>query len=138
MADFNIAYQRTLKFEGGYVNDPKDSGGETYKGISRKNNPKWSGWAIVDSYKNKPNFPKNLNSDTKLQELVKECYRDNYWKPVWGDRIKNQRVADDVYDSGVNLGPAMSIKLLQRQWKMKETGKMDETLLAKLNSVKEL
>lgn len=136
MADFEIAYKRTLKFEGGYVNNPNDSGGETYKGISRKNNPKWAGWAIVDSYKNKSNFPKNLNSDTKLQQLVKECYRDNYWKPVWGDKIKNQAVADDVYDTAVNMGVGTSIKLLQRQYRMKETGKIDDVLLNKLNSVK--
>ena len=38
MANFDIAYRRTSRFEGGYVNDPKDAGGETYNGISRTAN----------------------------------------------------------------------------------------------------
>lgn len=135
MAKFDEAYQRTLKFEGGWVNDDADSGKETYKGISRAANPNWSGWKIVDGYKKKSNFPKNLDSDTKLQSLVKELYKTNYWDKVWGDKITNQKVANDLYDTGVNMGVAMSIKLSERQFNMKETGKMSNELLNKLNSV---
>lgn len=135
MANFEEAYKRTCKFEGGWVNKDGDSGKETYKGISRVANPNWSGWAIVDSYKKKSNFPKNLDSDKKLQELVKDCYKNNYWNPVWGDKIKNQKVANDIYDTAVNMGVAMSIKLSQRQFGFKETGKMNNQLLNKLNSV---
>lgn len=135
MANFDIAYNRTCKFEGGWVNDDADSGKETYKGISRAANPKWSGWAIVDSYKKKPNFPKNLDNDKKLQDLVKSCYKENYWKPIWGDKIKNQKVANDLYDTAVNMGVGMSIKLSERQFKMKETSRMSQNLLDKLNSV---
>ena len=86
-------------------------------------------------YKKKSNFPKNLDSDVKLQELVKQCYRNNYWNNVWGDKINHQDVADDLYDTAVNMGVATSIKLVERQFKMKETGKMSESLLDKLNSV---
>lgn len=135
MANFDIAYKRTCKFEGGWVNDDADSGKETYKGISRAANPKWTGWAIIDQYKKKSNFPKNLDSDTKLQELVKQCYRNNYWNNVWGDEINHQEVANDLYDTAVNMGVATSIKLVERQFKMKETGKMSKNLLDKLNSV---
>ena len=135
MAKFDEAYQRTLKFEGGWVNDDADSGKETYKGISRAANPNWAGWKIVDSYKKKSNFPKNLDSDTKLQSLVKELYKTNYWDKVWGDKITNQKVANDLYDTGVNMGVAMSIKLSERQFNMNETGKMSNELLNKLNSV---
>lgn len=135
MADFDKAYSRTCKFEGGYANDKNDSGGETYKGISRVHNPKWGGWEIIDSYKKKKNFPKNLDSDGNLQELVKSCYKDNYWKPIWGDKILKQEVANDLYDTGVNMGVGTSVKLSQRQFKLKETGVMSEELLNKLNSV---
>lgn len=135
MAKFDEAYQRTLKFEGGWVNDDADSGKETYKGISRAANPNWAGWKIVDNYKKKSNFPKNLDSDVQLQSLVKELYKTNYWDKVWGDKITNQKVANDLYDTGVNMGVATSIKLSERQFKMKETGKMSNELLNKLNSV---
>ena len=44
MADFEKAYKRTMKNEGGafgYSNNPKDPGGETIMGISRINWPQW-------------------------------------------------------------------------------------------------
>ena len=47
MANFNQAFKKVMSAEGGYVNDPDDPGGETYKGVARKMNPRWSGWAIV-------------------------------------------------------------------------------------------
>ena len=34
MANFDIAFNRTIIAEGGYVNDPDDKGKETYMGIS--------------------------------------------------------------------------------------------------------
>lgn len=135
MANFDISYNRTLKFEGDYVDDDNDTGGETYKGISRKYNPSWCGWKIIDKYKKLKNFPKNLDSDNQLQILVKNCYRDNYWKAIHGDEISNQKVADDLYDTAVNMGISMSIKLSERQFKLSETGKMSSILLSKLNSV---
>ena len=136
MANFEIAYKRTAKFEGGYVNDPNDRGGETYAGISRRAHPKWAGWATIDRAKKEKNFPKNLSSNVVLQQQVRTLYRNNYWTPIWGDRIKRQEVANELYDFGVNAGVGTSIKLQQRQFKMKETGEMDEVLLKMLNSIK--
>ena len=51
MADFKEAFELTLAHEGGYVKDPDDRGGETYKGIARRYNPGWSGWARIDKAK---------------------------------------------------------------------------------------
>ena len=34
MAKFIISFQKTVTNEGGYINDPDDLGGETYKGIA--------------------------------------------------------------------------------------------------------
>jgi len=51
MADFNQALQMVLQNEGGYVNDPNDPGGETYKGIARKMNSNWIGWQLIDLQK---------------------------------------------------------------------------------------
>jgi len=49
MANFETALMSTLKREGGFVNDPADSGGMTYRGISRKSNKRWVGWPIIDA-----------------------------------------------------------------------------------------
>lgn len=52
MAYFGDAFKKLSIKEGGYVNDKDDAGGETYRGISRKYNPTWQGWTMIDSYKN--------------------------------------------------------------------------------------
>jgi len=136
MADFITAYNRTGKFEGGYVNDPNDNGGETYFGIARKSHPNWEGWSIIDSQKKKVGFPKNLSDKrSSLVTLEQKFYKTNYWDIVWGDKIKNQFVANDMYDTAVNMGCGTSVKLSERQFKMKETGVMNQDLLIKLNSV---
>lgn len=135
MADFLTAFNRTEKNEGKdiWTKIDGDSGGETWSGISRKANPTWAGWKILDGFKNKKN--KQVIYTPELERLKQELYKNNYWNPVWGDRIKKQEVANDLYDTGVNMGPATSIKLSERQFGMKETGKMSEELLNKLNSV---
>lgn len=135
MADFLIAFNRTEKNEGKdiWTKVDGDSGGETWSGISRKANPSWSGWKILDQIKNKKNGQKI--STPGLEERKQSLYRTNYWNPIWGDEIKNQKVANDLYDTGVNCGVSMSIKLSERQFGMKETGRMSDELLNKLNSV---
>ena len=135
MADFLIAFNRTEKSEGKdiWTKVDGDSGGETWSGISRKANPSWSGWKILDQIKNKKNGQKI--STPELEERKHSLYRTNYWNTIWGDEIKNQKVANDLFDTGVNCGVSMSIKLSERQFKMKETGRMSDELLNKLNSV---
>lgn len=136
MADFEKAYLRTGNFEGGYVNDPDDNGGETYFGIARKFHPTWPGWKIVDEQKDKSDFPKNLKERrSELSVLEKFFYKSVFWDKVWGNDIKNQKVANDMYDTAVNMGVSTSIKLSQRQFKLSETGSMSLELLTKLNSV---
>ncbi|MCL2029533.1 MAG: hypothetical protein FWG97_03875 [Deltaproteobacteria bacterium] len=48
---FDRVYKQTKEFEGGYVDDPLDAGGETFRGISRKNHPKWPGWPLISQAK---------------------------------------------------------------------------------------
>ena len=60
MAQFEPAFEKTMKFEGGYANNPADRGGETYRGIARKIWPGWNGWPLVDAAKQKAGFPGNL------------------------------------------------------------------------------
>jgi lysozyme family protein len=141
MADFQTAYKRTAGFEGGYVNDPQDKGGETYYGVARKANPNWNGWTVIDMQRNKPNFPKNLEDSTvkpRLQAMKASLFESNYWNLVWGDRIKVQEVANDMFDTAINMGTSTSIKLLERQYKLTETGKMSEQLLLELNKLQKL
>lgn len=135
MANFEKAFEKTEKNEGKNVwtNIKGDSGKETWSGISRAANPSWAGWAILDKISNKKNG--QVITTPELERLKRDLYKNNYWNPIWGDKINNQKVAEDMYDMGVNAGPATSIKLSERQFKMKETGKMSQELLNNLNRV---
>jgi len=101
---FEDAYNDLIKDEGGYVNDPDDSGGETYKGISRRYNPDWTGWKIIDNYKeNKENFKDFLKTDVQLDNLVQAYYKANYWLKFKGNDLP-YIIAEELFEQSVNLG----------------------------------
>jgi len=113
MANFDTSYKIIEKNEGLYSNDTSDKGGETYKGIARKKNPNWSGWIIVDRYKLQPNFPKNMYSDVELDTCVKLFYKEEYWDINKLDNFSSQILADELLDTGVNMGVGKAAKFLQ-------------------------
>jgi lysozyme family protein len=114
MANFKQSFDLTSGHEGEYSNDPADYGGETYRGISRKHHPSWSGWSIVDSYKSKPNFPKNMSSDSHLNCEVESFYKMFFWDVNLLDDFSSQEIANELYDTGVNMGVVKAAKFLQR------------------------
>jgi lysozyme family protein len=91
-----------LKQEGGYVNDPQDSGGETKFGISKKA------------------FP-HLDIAHLTIEQAREIYRRHYWDTVRGDELP-PGVALMVFDLAVNAGVHRSVCLLQRACGVEEDG----------------
>lgn len=83
--DFEKALKHTLAFEGGYAYDPVDSGGETFRGISRRSWPGWPGWALIDQAKAEGcRSAKSINSrfagDLKMERLVADFYYDAFWE----------------------------------------------------------
>lgn len=117
MADFLIAYKLTAKIEGGYANDPDDNGGETYKGISRKNWPSWNGWKYIDLIKQRGKSATFINQEAaktnNLQILVQEFYKANFWYTLNLQWLNDQQLANNVYDFGVNAGTGAAAKRLQ-------------------------
>lgn len=133
MAEFIKAFRKTIDKEGGYVNDPDDPGGETYRGLSRKNWGKWEGWVIIDLMKRQPNFPASLDVDSELQELVNDFYRINFWDKIQGDDIESQEVAESIFDFGVNAGVSTSVLLAQMIVGAKSDGVIGKNTLNALN-----
>lgn len=111
MALFAEAIQNTELWEGGYSNNPADSGGETYRGIARNSWPIWLGWNLIDAAKTSHTFPKCLDSDLAVQGLVVDFYRQNFWKY---DGIKDSASADKLFDLGVNVGIRHAVTIFQR------------------------
>ena len=103
MSDFLPAFERMLANEGGYLlhKVAGDTGGLTYAGIARNKNPHWPGWAAID------------RGETPASQLVRLFYVEEFWRPVAGDAITHQRVAENLFDFGVNAGPRTAVKLAQ-------------------------
>jgi lysozyme family protein len=114
MALFDLALQKTLSTEGGYVNHPSDPGGETYKGIARAKNPHWSGWERIGSYRDSAAFPTVLDADSELQKRVAEFYFALYWSPVGAPMYGNQLLANEMFDIAVHTGVWKAVTFLQR------------------------
>lgn len=128
MSDFKSAYDRTNGNEGGYANNPADAGGETYKGISRKNWGSWRGWVAIDRIKTKlvampdygsPSyhgwvkvFNRTAEQDAGLQAAVRDFFKVNFWDRYRIGEINNQALANWLYDHAAN-GGGQGIKWMQ-------------------------
>jgi len=80
--NFDIAFDRLMGHEGGYVNNPNDPGGETNWGISKRSYPD------VDI--------KNLT-----REDAKVIYKRDYWDKIDGDHLPLS-IAFQLFDFAVN------------------------------------
>lgn len=106
MSEFDRALPRVLVHEGGYVNHPKDPGGETNKGVTRR---------VYDSYRKTKGLPlQSVRNITSAE--VSEIYKKEYWDRVSGDNLP-PGVGYVVFDGAVNSGVAQSVKWLQRALK---------------------
>ena len=139
MANYNIAYNKVIKVEGGYVNDPDDAGGETYMGISRKFNPNVKFWKVIDEIKskNKNITNKEMNAILKKNNSIigeiKNIYKNKYWDKLYLDNLNSQKVAEELFDTAVNMGVNVAIKILQNALKVKTDGKMTNDLIKIIN-----
>jgi lysozyme family protein len=113
MADFEQAYCKTLGCEGGYSNDRFDRGGETYRGVSRNAHGDWLGWGIIDSHREDEDFPECLGHSITLQREVRNFYLHEYWERMRGDAIDSQSVAEEIFDTSVNMGVRRATMFVQ-------------------------
>lgn len=100
--NFTAALAETLKFEGGWSNNPKDPGGATMHGVIQ---------TVYDAYRHLHGLPHQsvrLISDAEVHDI----YKNQYWDAVQGDQLP---VGVDfcVFDYGVNSGPSRGVKALQ-------------------------
>lgn len=134
MANFLKALQKVLQHEGGYVNDPDDPGGETYRGVARKMHSKWEGWQLVDMLKKQKHFPESLDANVELQEKIERFYEVNYWDRLNADEFTNEEVATSVFDFAVNAGVVTSACLAQLVVGEKADGVIGPLSTAAINS----
>ena len=99
---YDEAFQYLMKSEGGFVNDPRDSGGVTNWGVTKAAWEDYLGRSVtIDEMK------------ALTQTMVKPFYKDRYWNTAGCDAF--QRGVDYVvFDFSVNAGVRRSIKCLQQ------------------------
>ena len=99
---FEEAIEIVLAKEGGYVFNPKDSGGETKFGISKRSYPK-------------------LDIKNLTREQAIEIYRADFWNGVRAYRLP-ANIRLHVFDFAVNAGVGKAIKKLQIAASVKADG----------------
>lgn len=98
MADFEVALDHVLRWEGGFVDDEADSGGRTHYGISEAAHP--------EAWEDGP--------PTEAQAI--SIYREQYWrhKRIKAGEVGSDLIATYLFDCAVNHGPQRAAKMLQR------------------------
>jgi len=114
--NFDDAFEKVIGFEGGYVNNPKDPGGETTYGVTKV-------VAMRHGY---------LGNMRQLPlAKAKAIYKADYWDAVKGDVIP-EILKYPVFDAAVNSGVGSSIRWLQRALGVKDDGIFGPVTLAKI------
>jgi lysozyme family protein len=90
---FDLAVDEVLRHEGGYANDPNDTGGETRWGISK------AAYPLLD-----------IAALTRDEAIA--IYRRDYWDRLRGDELP-PALALLVFDAGVHMGRLRAVSLLQ-------------------------
>ncbi len=111
---FEQAVELLLEFEGGYVFDANDPGGETNHGISKRAYPK------LDI--------KNL---TKAEAIT--IYFQDFWTPLKMLLIPD-RLRLCLFDSAVNQGVDRTVKILQAAAGTVQDGELGSLTLAALKN----
>jgi lysozyme family protein len=102
MTNFEFALRRTVKFEGGYT---VDNGGPTQWGITQTE---------LTAYQVRTgNLWGRQIQDLTVPE-ASQIYKSEYWNIMNLDRVDDRDVAAEIFDTGVNCGPATGVKIFQR------------------------
>ena len=122
MSDFDKAFDLLIGNEGGYVNNPKDPGGETNWGITRT--------VAVDN---------GYAGSMKLmpKETAKQIYKKMYWNKLQCDQLPFA-VAFQLFDAGVNHGNSQAVRFLQLALSVVDDGVIGAKTISATNSLDDL
>lgn len=101
--------------EGGYVNHPKDPGGETKYGIAKRSHPE-----------------EDIRSLTRKR--AEEIYYNEYWVPSKAPYVPHS-IQVTFFDMVVNMGQRRAVKILQKACNSKKCGLVVDGLIGK-NTIK--
>ena len=100
MANFEQAILNTFKAEGGFQADPNDNA-NFVKGVLIGTNRGISASGYYDYFKKVPTV---LDMKNLTVETAKQIFKGNYWDKIAGDYIKNQSVAEMMFQFIIGSG----------------------------------
>lgn len=100
MASFEKAIVNTFKAEGGFQNHPSDNANYV-NGVLIGTNKGISAQGYYSFYKKMPTVEIMKNLTT---EQAKQIFKGNYWDKIAGDLIKNQSVAELMFQFIIGSG----------------------------------
>lgn len=123
---FFTALRFTLKWEGGYVDDPDDPGGATNFGITQ---------ATYDAWRQKHKFALRPVEHI-IPEEVSAIYEAEYWREA-GCGYLPPKAAVAHFDAAVNVGPKQAIRFLQAAIGSQADGKFGSLTRKALSQIEE-
>lgn len=123
MADYRQLVPIIKGWEGGYVNDPVDSGGATNKGVTLATFRTWFG---------RDKTAADLARITDEQWIY--IFLNGYWNRMLADGIKSQPVANILVDWAWASGPATAAKQVQKIVGTTADGIVGSKTLAAINA----
>lgn len=123
IGNFERCLAHVFKSEGGFVNHPKDPGGITNLGVTKRVWEEWTG---------KPATVEDMKALTP--NLVGPLYKVNYWEKCKGNSLP-LGVDLCVFDFGVNSGTHRAVVFLQRIAKVTQDGVLGPKSLAAVNAM---
>lgn len=129
--DYHLIFEHLKEFEGHYVNDPDDLGGETYMGITRKNHPDFKIWNKLDTltYKEKRSY----RATEEEIEDIKSLYYVRYWMGYRCNAINNPGLRCMLFDFVVGSG-RYGVMELQKVLGVSVDGKIGNMTIGMANS----
>jgi len=101
MANIDHLLQRLIEREGGYSNHPADRGGPT-------------NWGITQTVARANGYTGDMRALPRAE--AERIYRALYWQAPGFDTIAPiaPKIAEELFDAGVNMGPPVAVRVLQR------------------------
>lgn len=103
MADYRVLVPIIKKWEGGFSNNPNDSGGATNKGVTL---------ATFRQFYGQNKTVNDLKAITDAQWL--NIFLSGYWNKVRATEIKNQSIANIIVDWAWASGPDTAARKVQK------------------------
>ena len=119
---FNLSFENVIGVEGGYTQDPKDTGNWTggREGVGKLSGTKYGVSAA--------SYP-SLDIKSITLDDAKAIYYRDYWQVINGDAFPFS-ISNALFDCAVNSGCSSATKLLQRSLGVVSDGKIGKQTIA--------